>query len=422
MNNVKNAPLWAALTSYLLGLLWVSCFLFGFWDSSFDGPWDQLYPLLFSLVFFAWAGLTLRERKGHREHFFWLACALLIAAALACKRGRAVDGWAYAALHGFAAYWVVCRSGMLTEGETGCFLPLDLLDAGFIAPFGGFFLRIKTLITRIRDLAVSRRQTAGSRKNALVTILVILAALPVLILAANLLGQADETFRHLLSRIGDFLSFSWEVPRWVDEYRLRFLFGLPVGAYLFGLVGTCFRRETPAFEAGPIRSGLAKMRFAPSAALLAVFGGFGALYLLFFLVQAGHLLGAFAGNVPGTLTAAQYARSGFFQLCMVMAINFALLAAARIISQTPLRANRGLRICADVLMVQSIFLAVTAASKLGLYIRRFGFTPLRLLSGWGILVLSAGCILALGSLHGRQKTMKAWIFFSAATFTLLCFY
>lgn len=421
MNKTNSAPLWSALTSYLIGLLWVCCFMAGF--GSMDAKLEQLYPLLFALVFFVWAGAALRAKPAHREHFFWLACSLLIALAIAMGRTRAVDAWACIALHGFAAYWVLCRSGLLTDRQTGSFLPLDLLYAGIVFPLGGFFLRIRTIAGRAWGFLSRRRNSnPGSRKNALMTALVILAALPVLFLAAELLGQADESFRALLDALGSFLTFTWKAPDWLLELRIRFLFGLPVGAYLFGLVGGCFLREAPGTDAGAVRRGLPKLRIAPAAALTAVFCGFCALYLLFFIVQAGHLLGAFFGNVPGTLTAAQYARSGFFQLCVVMAINFGLLAAAMLVSQASVREHRVLRICADVLMVQSIFLAVTAASKLLLYIHRFGFTPLRLLSMWGILILTAGAVQALRSLAGKSGTFKQWVFFSAATFTALCFY
>lgn len=422
MNNAKTMPLWLVLTSYLIGFLWVCCFLVGFWVPSFDQRCNHLYPLIFALAFFSWAGLILRERTGRREHFFWLTCALLVALALGLKRGRAVASWSYIALHGFAAYWVLCRSGLLTEGETGNFLPLDLLSAGVTLPFGGFFLRISDLFTRLDHAVANRKHAPGSRKNALITLLVILAALPILVLAANLLGQADEAFRALLDSLSRFLTFTWDTPRWIEEAFGRFLLGLPVGAYLFGLVGSCCRREKSTFDAGIIRAGISHLHIAPTAAFAAVLASFCTLYLLFFAIQARHLLGAFFGTVPGTLTAAQYARSGFFQLCLVMVINFGLLAAAAVTSLVPIREQKALRRWADVLLMESILLAVTAASKLILYIHRFGFTPLRLLSMWGVLVLAAGCILSLRSLRGKPHAMKHWALFSAASFTLLCFY
>ena len=156
--------------------------------------------------------------------------------------------------------------------------------------------------------------------------------------------------------------------------------------------------------------------------MLGVLGCFIALYLVFFGVQAGHLLGAFIGSVPGKLTAAQYARQGFFQLTLVMAINFLLLGAAALCSREAPARHRVLRGMGTALMVESIFLAVTAAAKLGLYISRFGFTPLRLLSMWGVLVMTAGCVLTIGSLQGLRGAARKWVWFAAATFTALCFF
>ena len=145
---------------------------------------------------------------------------------------------------------------------------------------------------------------------------------------------------------------------------------------------------------------------------------FAGLYVLFFLVQAGNLLAAFRGQIPGTLTAAKYARSGFFQLCLVMGINFLLLELGSLLAVR----NRTGVILSAVLMVQSLLLAVTAGAKLWLYIHRFGFTPLRLLSAWAVVTLSAGCIFTLLHLAGKAHSFRRWLYFAVLTFTALCFY
>ena len=73
-------------------------------------------------------------------------------------------------------------------------------------------------------------------------------------------------------------------------------------------------------------------------------------------------------------------------------------------------------------MAESLLLAVTAASKLWLYIDRFGFTPRRLLSSWAVLVLAAGCVLAIASLRRPCRAAQKWIWFAAGSFALLCLY
>ena len=101
-----------------------------------------------------------------------------------------------------------------------------------------------------------------------------------------------------------------------------------------------------------------------------------------------------------------------------MAINFGLVWLLGLLTK-PTRAGKWLQ---GVLMVQSILLAVTAGAKLWLYISRFGFTPLRLLSAWAVLVLAAGCLLVLRALVWGKKGFRPWLYFAAASFTALCFY
>lgn len=425
MTENKKLPLWSALISYGIGFLWVCSAIFGFpWMESH--AYDHIFLLLFAAAFFLWAGFSLKNRPHLKEHWFWMACTILIGLAIAMKRLRAVDALGYLAMHGFAAYWVLCYAGILTELETSPFVPLDLLEAMVLAPFGGFFLRIITVTDSIRSrlhrLLSDARGSKLNVKTAAISAALLLAALPLFLIAGDLLGQADRTFANLISGFLSLFTLDWECPAWVVETGLEFLIGLPVGAYLFGLVGTAFRRNASRFDAGEIVSQLEGLRFAPMGALCAVLGAFCGLYLLFFGVQAGHLLGAFWGSIPGALTAAEYAREGFFQLCKVMCINFLLLALAAKLGNSSIRTHTVLKTLCALLMVESVFLAVTAAGKLWLYIRRFGFTPLRLLSFWGIGVLTMGSILALCSLRRPCKAVQKLIWFAAGTFTLLCFY
>lgn len=417
----------AALGSYAIGWLWICCFLAGFTDSRYENtPLDRLaawYAAVFTAAFLLWSWLLLRKKvPASREHWFWLGCTVVIAAAIAVGGCNATSGWSVLALHGFGAYWVVCRSGLLTEGETSDFLPYDLLETFIILPFSNFFLRITTLFYGIYGLFSRSENSATRRRAAAVSAAVVVVVLPVFLMAGNLLGQADSLFAEIWASMGRFFTLRWSCPEWLPPQLLRLAFGIPVGAYLFGLVGGSFRREKPRLDRSAARQSLEKLRFAPEKTAAGVLCAFLALYLLFFGVQAQHLLGAFLGNVPGTLTASQYARQGFFQLCQVMGINFVLLGAVFLCSRSAVREHSLLRRLSMGLMVESIFLAVTAASKLVLYISRFGFTPLRLLSMWGILVLCAGAILAICSLRKPCKAMQKWVWFAAASFTLLCLY
>ena len=63
-------------------------------------------------------------------------------------------------------------------------------------------------------------------------------------------------------------------------------------------------------------------------------------------------------------------------------------------------------------MAESCLLAVTALSKLVLYISRFGITPLRIQSSWLVVVLLLGSVLYLIRLWTGKKTFRVWLIVS----------
>lgn len=410
----RKRTFFLALSSYFIGYLYVCCMLFGFTDFDSAVEW---YALLFAAVFALWGNEIGKEKKPlGKDRLLFLATMLLIALAISLGRCNATGGWEILALHGAAALWGLYRMGGDLGLEEPLFLVRDTIAALLLLPFGSFFLRIRTVFRGLVSCfrSISRPADKKRRQSILIVVLCLLAALPVLIGTAKLLTQADENFGAFLSGIGSI--FQWTLPGGVVTQLIRVLFSLPVSAYLYGLLAGSACRSVP--DAAAAKGKIAGMQRLPAAAACGVWGMFAALYVLFFLVQANNLLAVFRGEVPGTLTAANYARSGFFQLCLVMGINFLLLELGKLL--TP-QSRAGIWL-AGILMVQSLLLAVTAGAKLGLYIHRFGFTPLRLLSAWGVLVLSAGCVLTLLGLAGKKHGFRNWVYFTVLTFTALCFY
>ena len=441
-------PLWTAVTSYLVAYLYVAAFLFGFALDVHPVQGYQRGPqnwqvLLFTVVFFGWAAVCIGKIRKYdnckakmlvavfgenREASFWLGCGLVISVAIALGRCNATGGYAGLVLHGIAAYWVLCATGTLTEDATGPFFVWDVFHAFVVAPFGGFALRIKTMVYAAVDGIRNVRGRMGEKKlnvkNLLFSLCFVGLALPFLCLAGSLLSQADRAgFAGFWQGLTNLVQLRRQpLPEWVWSAVMRFAVSLPVGAYLYGLVAGSARREKPVLDSAAVRRGAEQLRAAPKSALVVVFGLFCALYAVFFVFQAGHLFGAFFGVVPGSATASEYAREGFFQLCQVMVINFGLLTVSAKCSRVPLRSNKLLRAFALILMAESLLLAVTAGSKLWLYIARFGFTPLRLLSSWAVVVLAAGCVLAVATILRPCRAVQKWIWFAAGSFALLCLY
>ena len=375
------------------------------------GSWPTF---LFVAAFFAWGIATGWEKQTRGPmHYLWAGVTALIGLAITLNRCHATADWSTLALHVSAGLWALSYLGADRGGEDALGFAWDCADAFLLLPFGNFFGRITDTVSAFAGLLKPRDGEAGKkrRRDFYLAVLCLVLAFPLLVLVTNLLGEADAGFENLIQ--GFRLNFRLS-ENFLNEC-FWFLLGLPVGAYLYGLLrGAARRQETCRVS----RERLEKIRVVPANGANLVLGLFAAVYFLFFGVQAGNLFAVFSGRVPGTLTAAGYARSGFFQLCAVMAINFFLIWLLSLLTKQ----NRAGKWLQALLMVQSIFLAVTAGAKLWLYISRFGFTPLRLLSAWAVIVLTAGCILTLRSLMTGKKSFRLWLYFAAGSFTVLCFY
>ena len=410
-------PKWmvpAALLSWVWGWAYARGLLFGF-------EYRAAFMALFCLLFFAGVEGMCRAaaRPASRESRLWLALWGLLAADYIFKISAlyyydAVQGWEFLALHLAAAYWVLARAGALTEGRTGPFLPLDGLRALVTVPFGNFFLRIRVLL---RALAGWLQGLAGRKKGSLwAGVVTLCVAAPVLALAARLLSGADDAFG---AALGNF--FRWfTLPEAMLTEFFYFAVGLPVGAYLFGLAAGALKKAPDPARGASLRAEAEKLRLAPGGALAFCLALLLALYVLFFSIQLNYLTGGFFGHLPEGFTAAEYARRGFFELCAVVVLNFSVLAAAAKASRIPLRQSPVLKGLAAALCLSNLLFAAVGASKMALYIRRFGFTPNRVVSGWFILVLAVLTVLALASIFRPFPVARAAAAVFCGLFLALC--
>lgn len=404
----------AALVSWLWGWAYARGLLFGF-------EYRAVFMGLFCLAFFAGVEGMCRAaaRPASGESRLWLALWGLLAADYIFKISAlyyydAVQTWEFFALHLAAAYWVLARTGSLTEGRTGPFLPLDGLRALVTVPFGNFFLRIRVLGRALTDWL---RDRAGRKKgNFWAGVVTLCVAVPVLALAAGLLSSADDAFGAALENF-----FRWvTLPEAVFTEIMYFAVGLPVGAYLFGLAAGALKKAPDPARGSRLRAEAEKLRLAPGGALGLCLAMLLALYLLFFSIQLNYLTGGFIGHLPEGFTAAEYARRGFFELCAVVVLNFSVLTAAAKTSRTPLRQSPVLKGLAAALCLSNLLFAAVGASKMFLYIRRFGFTPNRIVSGWFILVLAVLTVLALVSIFRPFPVVRAAAAVFCAMFLALC--
>ena len=398
-----------AVLSYPVAYLYI----YWLFDITLEAPSYWWYLLGFAAAFCLGVAVMHRGRKAGWEPWAWLGAMALCFAGLLLGRSRVWEPELTALfLHGFAIYFTLSRSNTLLEGRTGRLFPLDCLYGAVIFPFGRFFLRIRVLVAILRDWTKTKKRTS------VWAIVAIVVAILLFILSASLLSAADVQFGRLTER---FLRTFDQIDVGIF---IKFLLSLPVGAYLYGLVvGT--NRVTPEAQKAKgqgVLNAFDQLRKVPAMVWVVLLAGFAILYGVFFGIQGSYLFGAFTRTLPDDFTVAEYARQGFFELCKVMALNFLLLWLALSSADVSVKVSRTLRVMATIVLAESLLLAVTAGSKLWLYIDCFGFTPLRLQSAWLICVLAAGCLASVWSIWTGRRSVRAWAMFSGLSLALLHLY
>ena len=426
----------AALYSYLLGWFYFCGLVLGSplmpFSDWYAGIMNPATLGVFCLLFFGGAEFFLRRagRKAPAESWWWLGFSALLLANLLIVRpllygaGYWNDyeygyyGWQVLALHLAAMYWLVCRAGLLTGGgRTGCFAPLDAAASLVGRPFFCFFLRIRVMWYGFQQIWVKLRAARQNKKRDLVgACLALCLLIPLFLLALMLLAGADAGFASLLERFAKLLT----VPEWVAGRLLMFVGSLPVGAYLYGALGSVLRQKPDPERQSRWLAALDKQRCLPQSAMTLGLLAFCGLYLLFFVVQAGYLFGAFFDRLPAGFTAAEYARRGFFELCAVAMLNFGLLLAVNVLCKGNPQQRPLLRGLTAALMASNLLFVLVGASKMGLYVTRFGLTEKRILSSWFMLVLAVVSVLALLAVFRGLDWIRLGTFAAAGLFLALC--
>lgn len=245
----------------------------------------------------------------------------------------------------------------------------------------------------------------SDKKRLLGVLLGLVCAIPVLAIVLALLSSADAVFGNLLHGFGDWFTGS-SLPRWLWK-AVRTLFV----ALLFFSGLYYLTVERPAPEIVQPEAGLPDERSgAPFVTALVLLD---LVYLVFAVIQVVYLFGgAETASMQGGYAA--YARSGFFQLVAVAAINVgAVLLTALWGKACPETAQKALRVLTLLLTALTLVILVSAVMRMGLYISAYGLSMLRLLTLWGMLVILAA--LGAAAWKSLRPDFRFWrVFFLVA--------
>ncbi|KAB8289200.1 hypothetical protein DSM100688_0280 [Bifidobacterium ramosum] len=375
-------------------------------------------PLLFDRLVLA--GLTsvygYPDRTSLLFAVFWLACAATVTALhWRAARTRPLAWFTVAAIAALA-YWMVSRGGtdtgdpafelitglvavpsllmlhlQLVNGRYDVRRPLGIALRWFtgwiVQPFAGLgaFARaaadVAHALVRGRTRPVMRRIGVAA-----------LIAVPMLIAMTALLMNADMVFSYAVRRVIGDVDLASFLP--------HAAFVLVAFPFMFSLLD-CQDRDRGELAALYGRSVTAR----PDALVASiVLGSLLAVYALFCAVQFTFLFAR--EGLPGGLTYAEYARSGFFQLLFVAAVNLALFGVVL----TYVRRTRVIAVMLVGLVAATGVMLASAALRLALYVGAYGLTWLRFTSMTFIGLLASMLALCLVRMAADRLPLVAVCF------------
>ena len=350
-----------------------------------DGITGIGLPLWLLLLALSAAALFLRAgRQLPRETAAWLTVSTLLGSAMAWRAADALQFFDFAA----TIFALGMAAVSLADARAALFASRlrDTVWAG-ARVVGSVAIGIVPLALRDVALPVAREELRGRLRPAVRALLI---ALPLVFVFGSLLRGADPVFASifafpdinfasLASHVAVIGFFAWVVAGWARAALLR---DPSVGR----------APETLPFTLGQLD-------------VTAALGTLNVLFALYVATQLGWFFGGerFLQARTG-LTAAEYARQGFFQMVWVVVLVLPIL----LVTRATLRPGRALErrhtMLALPLIALLLIMIVSAVLRMRLYVHYYGLTldrfyPL-VFMGWLAIVLTW---LALTVLRGRGR-------------------
>ena len=375
----KTHALFALFALFLGSLYYRLVLLSGFADPYYDETFPFglfLFALVYEAFFFGF--FAVRKKAFPSVESISLGAMTLLCALRGSVEWDPIyandDVQVYAALfaHLFALLFAASFGYSGDDSLTARIVP-----GGIKAVFAAPFVCFHTLFPSLCAVFVrGKKENAGDAdkriEKAIYIVIGVLIALPIAGVVLALL-VSDSFFEGFGRGAADFF----------DSVTAN------LGAYfnLFTLLISCFFFSALYHAAKKKEKRAVNVAVLPSAVFSTVLVILLALYAVFFLAQGNGFLSLVLGRLPADTTYAEFARTGFFELCAVAVINGAVLYAANVFTGSG--ENRLVKRLSVILAAATLVLLATAAGKMALYIAAYGFTEKRLQTLWAMALLAA---------------------------------
>ena len=249
-------------------------------------------------------------------------------------------------------------------------------DSNYKWFFGAFIKPSLSTFSNILSPFMSARYSIknGKGKNISSVFIGVLVAVPVLFVIVPLLSSSDIAFDAVVSKI--FTNTSLIISSLVLTAML-----LPV---FYSLIFYLEKSSLVEVETKEKNNKKISVMGINSFLISISF-----VYLFYLFTQLAYIVDAFAFVLPEDYTAAEFARSGFFQMAVIVFINFVILGITAIkVKRKNAKLPRSTKAILLFISTFTIFYISTAIIKMAKYISLYGLTRLRVLTTIFMLMLA----------------------------------
>lgn len=231
-------------------------------------------------------------------------------------------------------------------------------------------------------------------------------SLPAILIIVPILAKADDAFSSLVSMVFD------------DYFTLiqKTIIGLGVSVLVAAVVFSLKYNNTPY----KYKELSVKVNNATVSTFLSVVS---LVYLIYLFSQLAYFFSAFSSILPKgyKFTYAQYARRGFFELCVIAVINLIFIFAAILISEKKEgKLSLAVKLPATFIVAFTFLIIFTALSKMVMYIGAYGCTVLRICTSAFMIWLTVVFVCVLIRLFIRKfDILKTGLVFALIILAIL---
>lgn len=144
-------------------------------------------------------------------------------------------------------------------------------------------------------------------------------------------------------------------------------------------------------------------------------------YIFYLFSQLAYFFSAFNGFLPnGEITYSEYARKGFFEMCVIAVINLTVVFLSILVAKKQNgKVSVGVKATATFISVFTALIIATAISKMLLYIKAYGMTVLRLTTSTFMLFLAVVFVAVILKIYTNKINVVKIALLTAGAFVFL---